>query len=164
MLKVDINLLGTILNVLIIFFIVVRFLLKPVNKILDQRAEEIEKIYAKAGETAKEAQELKASYEQSLADIDGEKSRIISESRSKAGEEYHRIVETAKIKADKLVEQAQDKAKKEKSRYIQQAQAQIADMVLEATAKLVAEQKGEQRDRELFNQFLDATQQGKSGE
>lgn len=48
MLRLDINIVWTILNLLIIFAIVKIFLIKPIHKILDARQAEIDKQYADA--------------------------------------------------------------------------------------------------------------------
>ena len=54
-----------------------------------------------------------------------------------------------------------DNAKKlahmEQEKSIRQAQEQIADLVVEATAKVVASGQGSAADRELYNQFLAKT-------
>ena len=59
MLRIDLNLLWTVINVLIIFVIVKKFLLKPVNKILAARQEEIDRQYATAKEAEENAKQLK---------------------------------------------------------------------------------------------------------
>ena len=56
MLKFDINLLFTVINVLILLFVVWRFLLKPVHRILDQRREEVEKEYLDAQQAKEQAE------------------------------------------------------------------------------------------------------------
>ena len=48
MLRIDINLVFTIINVLLLFAIVKIFLIKPVHKILDKRRQEVEDKYAEA--------------------------------------------------------------------------------------------------------------------
>lgn len=50
MLKLDINLVFTVINLLIIYFILSKFLFKPVKNILAKRQEEIDKQYAEAEE------------------------------------------------------------------------------------------------------------------
>ncbi len=157
MLNIDINIVWSILNVLIVFGILYRFLFKPVNRILDARKAEIAGKYAEADAMKKDAQDMKEKCQAVMANIDEEKRKAMNESRVKASEEYDRIVETAKIKADAVLSEAKDKAKREQERHLQQAQGQIADMVLEATAKLVASQNGEEQDRELYQLFMDRT-------
>ena len=50
MLKLDINLVFTVINLLIIYFIVSKFLFQPVKNILAKRQEELDKQYADAAQ------------------------------------------------------------------------------------------------------------------
>ena len=56
MLRLDLNLVWTIINMLIIYAIYRKFLYQPVHKILDARQAEIDKQYADA-ETARQSAE-----------------------------------------------------------------------------------------------------------
>ena len=141
MLRLDINIVWTILNLLIIFALVKIFLIKPIHKILDARQAEIDKQYADAKAAQDSAEELKTKYEASLSGVQAEKEGILNEARGKASNEYDRIVADAQTEAKK----------------IQQAQEQIAGLVVEATAKLVAAKQNADSDRELYNQFIAKT-------
>ena len=82
MLRLDINIVWTILNLLIIFAIVKIFLIKPIHKILDARQAEIDKQYADAKAAQDSANELKGQYEASLSGVQAEKESILKEARS----------------------------------------------------------------------------------
>lgn len=157
MLRLDINLVFTIINLLIIYFIVAKFLFKPIKNILAKRQEEIDKQYADAKAAEAQAMELKKQYEDSVKGIADERAAAVNEARTKAGEEYDRIIADAKAEADKLVGNAKKLAHMEQEKSIRQAQEQIADLVVEATAKVVAAGQGSAADRELYNQFLAKT-------
>lgn len=157
MLRLDINLVFTIINLLIIYFIVAKFLFKPIKNILAKRQEEIDKQYADAKTAEDKAMELKQQYENSVKGIADEKAAAVNEARAKAGEEYDRIVADAKAEADKLVDNAKKLARQEQEKSVKQAQEQIADLVVEAAARVVASGQGSAADRELYNQFLAKT-------
>lgn len=99
MLRLDINIVWTILNLLIIFAIVKIFLIKPIHKILDARQAEIDKQYADAKAAQDSAEELKTKYEASLSGVQAEKEGILNEARGKASNEYDRIVADAQTEA-----------------------------------------------------------------
>ncbi|MBO5033965.1 MAG: ATP synthase F0 subunit B [Lachnospiraceae bacterium] len=157
MLRLDINLVFTIINLLIIYFIVAKFLIKPIKNILAKRQEEIDKQYADARTAEDKALELKQQYEDSVKGIADEKAAAVNEARAKAGQEYDRIVADAKAEADKLVDNARKLARQEQEKSVKQAQEQIADLVVEAAARVVASGQGSTADRELYNQFLAKT-------
>jgi len=157
MLKLDINLLFTVINILILYFIVRRFLFKPLQKILDARQTEIEKQYADARDTQDEADKAKKQYEESLAGIENEKTAILADSREKASAEYERILAEAKSEADRIVVDARKNAAAEKQKRIQEAEEQIADLVVEATAKISGTKQNAENDRALYDQFIAKT-------
>lgn len=157
MLRLDINIVFTILNLLILYVLVKKFLFKPVHKILDARQAEIDKQYADAQDARNSADEMKKQYENSLSGIAEEKTSILNEARDKASEEYEKIIEEARAQADKIVDDAQKNADAEQQKRMRQAQEQIADLVVAATAKIVASRQNEEADRELYNQFLAKT-------
>ncbi len=157
MLKLDINLLFTVINILILYFIVQRFLFKPVQKILAARQAEIDRQYADAQNAQTTAQEMKERYETSAKKIDDEKDAILTDAREKAGQEYEKILDEARAQADQIVEEARKDADAERQKRRQQAQEEITDLVVAATAKLVASKQSAEADRELYNQFIAKT-------
>ena len=63
----------------------------------------------------------------------------------------------AKAEAQKIMSDSKKKAQGEQERSIRQAQEQIAGLVMEAAARVVASGEGQAADRELYNQFLAKT-------
>ena len=157
MLRLDSNILWTIINLLILYVIARKFLFGPVRKVLAARQAEIDKQFADARTAQEDAQKLKEQYQESLDGAEKERLDILNQARDGAGEEYERILSEAKSTADKLVADAQKSADREQEKRIQQAQEQIADLVVAATAKLMASRQGAEADRELYNQFIAKT-------
>ena len=157
MLRLDSNILWTIINLLILYVIARKFLFGPVRKVLAARQAEIDKQFADARTAQEDAQKLKEQYQESLDGAEKERLDILNQARDRAGEEYERILSEAKSTADKLVAVAQKSADREQEKRIQQAQEQIADLVVAATAKLMASRQGAEADRELYNQFIAKT-------
>lgn len=157
MLKLDINLVFTILNVLILYVLVRKFLFKLVHKILEARQAEIDKQYEDVKAAQDAADELKKKYETSVKDITKEKEEILNDAREKANGDYEKVLADAKTQADKIVEDARKNADELHQKRMQQATEQIADLVVAATAKIVASHQGMEADRELYNQFLAKT-------
>lgn len=157
MLKLDINLLFTVINILILYVIVRKFLFGPVQKILDARQAEIDKQYADAQGVQTAAEELKHRYEASLENIDVEREEILRQTKAKADQDYERVLGEARTQADKIVEDAKKTADAEQQKRMQQAKEEIADLVVTATAKIVASRQDAEADRELYNQFIAKT-------
>lgn len=157
MLRLDLNVLWTIINLLITYGIVRLFLFKPVKKVLEARQAEIDGQYQEAQTARDTAERLKSEYEEALKDASKEKLQIISEARQKAGGEYEKILSDAKKQAQQIVEDADRMAEREQQKRMQQAQEQITELVVAATAKLMASRQNAEADRELYNQFIAKT-------
>ena len=61
------DILISLINLLILFLVFKRFLFKPVQKMLDQRKQQVEDIYAAADESRTAAEGMKQQYEEKMA-------------------------------------------------------------------------------------------------
>ena len=144
MLRLDWNLLFTVINLLLLFVLMKIFLFKPVQKIIAARQAEADKQFDEAAAKQAEADGLKAQYAKSIASVEEEKSKAMQETMKKADAEYQRIVGDAESKAKQIKEDAAVEAEKE-----------IADMVVDAAVKVVGKNSGADVDSSLYNEFLD---------
>lgn len=154
MLRLDWNILFNIINLLILYLLMKRFLFKPVNEILTKRQAEADGRFAEADAKEAQAKESCEKYEALLQNAESEKERIVAEARTEASKEYGHIVDDAKRAADDIVENAKTDARKEKSTMMKQADAQIREMVLSAAAKMAGEVVGSENDSRLYDKFL----------
>ena len=77
MLRVDWNLLLTIINLLLLFVLMRIFLFKPVQKIIAARQEEADRQFKEAGESKQAAEEARKQYEASLANAEEAKKQVL---------------------------------------------------------------------------------------
>jgi F-type H+-transporting ATPase subunit b len=154
MFSLNMNLVWTIVNLLILFLLVKRFLFHPIQKILDQRAAEIAKGFSDAQTAQEAANSLKKEYETSMAGIQDQRLQILAETGEKADKEYNRIIEEAKAEAKKTLNQAEIAAQKEHDKRIREARNEIADLVVAATAKIVGTGMNVDSDKALYDQFI----------
>ncbi len=156
MLRLDWNILFNIINLLILYLLMKRFLFKPVNEILAKRQAEADGRFAQADAKEAQAKESCEKYEALLHDAKSEKERIVAEAHAQAGKEYGRIVEEAKHTALGIIEDAREDAEKERDAVMQQADSQIREMVLTAAAKMAGGADGSENDKRLYDAFLAA--------
>ncbi len=154
MLRLDINIVFTIINLLVLYFLVRKFLFKPMNKILNQRKELIEKQFADAAAKEQEASELKAQYEASLQKANDEGAQIISDMKAKAREESNAILAHANTAAEELMETTRRNAQREKDKILKEVEPQVAYMAVQAAAKIVGEECSDEKNKALYDQFL----------
>lgn len=155
MLRLDINFLFTIINLLILFVLMYIFLLKPVRKIIELRQEAVDKGFKEADEAKAAAHELEGEYKKSLENIQEEKRTVLQDASKKADEDYHRIINDANEKAKQIREDARLEGENQKRQILLKAEKEIADMVVDATAKVVAGYSAKEDSDKLYNKFLD---------
>ena len=112
MLRVDWNLLLTIINLLLLFVLMRIFLFKPVQKIIAARQEEADRQFKEAGESKQAAEEARKQYEASLANAEEAKKQVLQEARQTADAEYKRIVSDAEKTAKQVRHRYLKKQKK----------------------------------------------------
>lgn len=91
MLRVDINLVFTIINLLVLYLLMKKFLFGPVVAVMEKRKAMIEEQFANAAAAEKNANELKSQYEDTLKTANADADNIIQEAKTTAKTEYDRI-------------------------------------------------------------------------
>lgn len=154
MLKFGWDFLWTIINLIIFYLLMRRFLFKPIKNTMDKRKELIEKQFKDADDVNAQAAELKKQYEKQLESADGEKQRIINEAKDSAKVEYNKIVDRAKVDADKIKNEARKAAQKELENTRRSVNEDIAALAMQAAEKVVGKSVSAQTDSEIFDEFI----------
>lgn len=150
MLELDINLLFTVIDVLILYFLLRKFLFKPVRKVMEDRKNEIAHSYEEAEKTKQEANALKSEYDKTLQDLDAKKAASVAEAKAEASKEYDKILAQAKTDSDELIDKARKKAQAQAAQEKQKADEEISSMVKDAAAKIAESES----DKSLYDAFL----------
>lgn len=148
------NLVITIINILVLYLLLKKFLYQPVMGIIEKRNEMIEAQLANARKAEEDAIQLKAQYENSLNDAHDESLRIVENSRTRAKEEYSRIVKAADEQAGKIMEHARKTVESDRQKAVRDMEKDVADLALMAVSKMLGEQKNEAVNQALYGQFL----------
>ena len=154
MLRVDINLLFTVINLLFLAFLMKKFLFKPVREILAKRQNEINASFQNAEATNQAAAELKAKYEASLDNIESERQETINKAKIEASKEYDEIIHNANKNAEKIRADAKIQAEKDAETKQHEMQQQMAVLVAQAAYKIATSHDSAANDSQLYDQFL----------
>ncbi|MDD3369723.1 MAG: F0F1 ATP synthase subunit B [Lachnospiraceae bacterium] len=154
MLSLDWNLVFTIINVLIFYLLIKKFLFKPINKIVAEREKMINDQFTEAENKVKEAEELKAKYQESLNHAEEEGEAMMKESRGKAQDEYNDIIKAAHDRSTDILKRADEAAKEQKEKAVREVQNQIAELAIAAAAQVASMQTSSQKDGAVYDEFL----------
>ena len=145
MLRFDMNFLYTMINLIVLAFLLKKFLIKPVTDIMEKRRQLIEDGLKNAHNAQEYAQALGGAKEESV--------RIVEKARKDAKSEYERIVEEADARAGSIIESAKADIRVEREQTMSALQSEIAGLAMTAAAKIVAEQTG--NNQEIYDKFLE---------
>lgn len=149
-----VTMIATLINTLILFLVLKHFLFKPVNKILDERKQNVEETYRQADEKLSEAARLESEYTEKLANAKEESAEIVKNATKRAQTRSDEIIAEAKKEASSLMVKANADIEKEKKRAVNQIKDEISDIAL-AVAEKVVEKEIDSKDHErLIESFI----------
>lgn len=142
MLSLDIwNLLFTVINVLVLYLLMKKFLFQPVLAVLKKREEMIASHMEEARKNQKEAEDLKTDYEAKLQNAREEAQTVVHNARTLAEQERDGIIKQAQKESEQMLEQAKVKIAAEQERAQQEVKDEIAALAVLAARKIMEGEK-----------------------
>lgn len=148
------TILGNLLNTLILFLIIKHFLFDKVNKIIDDRKNEVAKTYADADEANKHAKEMEAEYEQKLSVAKEKSAEIVNAATKKAQNRSDEIISEAKSEAKSIMDKAHNEIEREKKRAVNQIKDEITDIAFGVASKVVEKEITPDDNEKLIEDFI----------
>ena len=142
-------------NLLLIFLILKKFLWKPIQRVMKQRQEMVDKQFADAAEAEAKANESKAQWAEKLATADDEAAARIAAADETARRHGERVIAEAKDKAQGIIRQAEAEAELERQKATASIRDEIADVSAELAQKLLEREINVEDHRAMIASFLD---------
>lgn len=144
----------TIINLLVLYFILKRLLFKPVTQFLENRENKIKSSLEEADKERQEANDLKAKYEEILKNVDNEGKAIIEKAQKAAEDKSNKIIENANKEAESIIEKAKEEAMLEKIKAMHDLRTEISQLVVDAASR-VLEKNLPIADEDLINEVIE---------
>ncbi len=138
------NIVFTIINVFVLYWLMKKFLVKPVMGIIEKREQLIQGQLSDARKNQEQALELKGQYETKMESAEREAEEIVLQAKEQALGEKALIMEEAKTESDRLMERAKKEIDNQQERARREAESQIAGLALMAARKIL--KSGETND------------------
>ncbi|RGH38704.1 MULTISPECIES: F0F1 ATP synthase subunit B [Clostridia] len=155
MIQFNASLIYTIINLVIFYLLLKKFLFKPVMGIMEKREKMIADGLQNATDTQNEAKQLKADYEKALSGAKEQSSQIVDKAHAEAKKEYNRILSEANEKAGIMLENAKKTIEVERQQTMNTLQSEIAGLAMQAAKKIVDEKTENQGNKGIYDQFLE---------
>ena len=144
----------TLLNMVLTFLILKKFLFKPVTKMIDDRQKEIDGLYADANAARQDAEAMRADYDRKLSEAKQTSAQIVSEATQEANRRSDEIIRQARQDADALRQKAGTEIALEKKKALNEVKGDISKIALDIAGKVVQREMNEKDQERLIEGFL----------
>ena len=142
-------------NLVILFLILKKFLFEPVKKIKAQRENEIEAQYKKAEKTNREANELKAGWEEKISTADQKADEIIGEAVERANERNEIMLYESREKADQIIRKAKADIERDRREARETIKKEIVDVSQAISEQIIRREINMDDHRDLIDDAID---------
>lgn len=144
----------SLLNLLIIFLILKRFLFKPVKRILKSRQDAVDEKYAQAENAVNDAEAKQIELTKRLEKAEAEAESIIKDATVTAERRREKIENEARENADSIIRQAKNEAELEKKKAESEIKEQIVVVSTALTEKLIEREINEEDHHKLIDSVI----------
>ena len=144
----------TLLNLVLTFLILKKFLFKPVNKMIDDRQKEIDDLYADANAAKEKAASMEADYTQRLAEAKDASAQIIAEATLEAHRRRDDIIIHAQTDADAIRNKARADIELERKKALNGVKDEISRIAIDIAEKVVEKEMDASDHDRMVEDFL----------
>lgn len=148
------QILVSLLNLVILFLIIKKFLYQPVKNVLKSRQEKIDEQNNKASEYLSDAERTKAELEAKLNDAENQADNILNEATVNAQRRKEKILDEARDEAESIIRQAKTNAELEMKKAESEIKTQIVDVSFELSKKIIEREINKEDHHKLIDSFI----------
>lgn len=145
----------TLINMILSFLILKKFLFKPVKKMIDDRQQEIDGLYADADSRIASAESMRDEYAAKLAGAKEESAELLRSARLSAQQKSDEIVRSAKDEASAIKQKAMNDIALEKKKALNEVKDDISGIALEIAEKVVQKELKPDDQSALVDEFIE---------
>ena len=146
------NILISLVNLIILFLLVKKFLFKPVNNMLLKRQNELDKKYQDAEEAKNEAEKDRQLWDEKIKTVKAQTDEMIKQAQESAKKQGETIVSKAKEQADGIIRQAENQIDLERNK----AQSEIKQEIVVVSTALANKLLKREINADDHRQFIDS--------
>ena len=144
----------TLICFAITFFVLKRFAFGPIQRVIDERRERIRQSIEEADRARSEARRMLEEHRAMMGQARGDAERIMAEARRVADAQRERLKEELDIDRRRRLEDATRQIESETRRALEQIRAEVAELVVDATAKVTGKVLDESDHRRLIDEAI----------
>lgn len=147
-------LLAQVINFGIVFFILYKFALGPIVKIMKERADKIEKGLEDAKKIEARMVQSEAEYQDMMSKAKKEAAQIMEKATQDAEVRSKEALAKAREEIGAVINQEREKMQTEKAETLREIKAEISGLVIASVEKILGEKMDVSKDKELIERSL----------
>ncbi len=147
-------LLAQIVNFLVLFFVLTKFVFKPLIKFLDERSQKIDESLVNADKIQKNLEEAVREKEAIILASRHEAQDILVQAKQQAEELQQTLRAEAQTEVAKILENGRAELVRDRKEMNKELKEEVVELVAEATKRLLSTIVDERVDREYVNKIL----------
>lgn len=143
-----------LLNTLTIYFVAKKFLFVPVMKIITERQQEIDGMYAAAKDARQQAEAMQTEYQQKLSSAQATSERLVKAAMARGRAREEEIIRKANADAAAIMDKASAAIAMERKKAFGDAKDEIADISMAIASKVVGRELNTADQSKLIDSFI----------
>ena len=144
----------TVAAFLVLVGVLAKFGWGPILKGLDEREENLRKTRQAADEARRVAEDFRRDYEERLSRAEAQAQRLLTEAENRARAFKDDLIKAAQAENEKMVAAARVKLAEEECRLARELRAEMAELSLKSTEKLLRRELGAADQERLMKEAL----------
>ena len=149
------TILWTLLNFAILFFLLKKFLFKPVTELMEKRTNDIQNDINSARLKLEEAEKTKNEYAATLSTAAAKREDIIQTAKDAAAKDAEEIIRQARFEADNIISKAKEAIEFEKQNALKDIRNEITSLAFAAASKILQKNVDTEANKKIVQNFLD---------
>lgn len=145
----------TLVNTIVLFLVMKKFLWIPVMKMIEDRQKEIDGMYSDAEQDKNQANALRREYQQKLEEAAQTGERMVKEAVARGQKRSEEILRQANAEADAILRKAEADIQREKKKAVDDAKNEIAGLAVDIAGKVVEQSMDTEEHAALVDRFID---------
>lgn len=144
----------SLINLLIMYLILKKFLFGPVKVILETRQKQVDDIYGEAQQKRDSAETMRQEYEEKLATARDEADGIVRTAQQTAQRRSDAMVSEAAEQVSHMKQKAASEIAQEKKQMLSDVRSEISDIAVEIATRIVGREVRKEDHESFVDEFI----------
>ncbi|MCX6800208.1 MAG: F0F1 ATP synthase subunit B [Candidatus Falkowbacteria bacterium] len=159
MFHIDLRLIiAQMINFAIVFFVLYKFAIKPLQDVMAERTSKIQKSLNDAKQIDEKLKQTKLDSEEIFKKARLEANQILENAKNESETRKNESVDKAKKEIAEIIEQEKQRMEIEKQKTITEIKNEVSSLVIGLTEKILEERIDLSKDKEVINKIITANQ------